>query len=458
MSTPFLSPAFRAAGLCFVMLAGAAGPVAAQQAPAPTIGIGSERYAGEIEVPINKSQVLRVDRPYADLLVGNPEVADVLPMTDRSVYVLGKKPGSTSLSIYGPRKALLGIIDVSVVANVEGLKARLHEMLPNEPVEIRPVNDSIILSGTVSRASTVAAAVAIAKRYVEAEKVVNLMQVQGSQQVMLAVRFAEVKRAAARKLGFNNNVLFQDNKIAIQMLSGVRPDLETFGILSAAGTSGNWTFTEMLDALERRGIIKTLAEPNLIALSGETASFLAGGEFPIPVAQNNTGFTTTITVEFKEFGVSLSFKPTVLGDGLISLEVAPEVSAIDPSASIRLATIEIPGLSTRRARTTVDLRDGQSFAIAGLLQSEFKDQIRGMPGLANLPILGALFRSTEFQHDETELVIIVTPHLVRPALPTQLATPASANPSSSDLFLMGQVEGAAPQTGGLDGRFGHVIQ
>lgn len=444
-------------------LAGAADPaVAAQAAVGQDVGINQDRYAGEIDISVNKSQILRVDQPYKDLLVGNPEIADVVPITDRSVYILGKKTGSTSLSIYSANKRLIGIVDISVGANVESLKARLFDLMPREKVEIRAVNGSIVLSGTVSSAASVNTAVSLARRFVDSENVVNLLEVEGSQQVMLAVRFAEVKRTAARALGFNQDVLFNDGNMGLRLLTRGSFGFDTFGILGLDVASGNWTVDSFMDALERNGIVKTLAEPNLIALSGETASFLAGGEFPIPVAQNNTALTTTITVEFKEFGVSLAFTPTVLGDGLISLEVAPEVSAIDPTASLKLATIEIPGLTTRRAKTTVNLYDGQSFAIAGLIQKEFKDQVRGIPGLSNIPILGALFSSTEFQQDETELVIIVTPHLVRPAAPGQLATPAdtSTPPSSNDLFLLGKVEGPAPTvpTGGLDGRVGHIMR
>lgn len=426
---------------------------------AQQVSTSTDPYAGEIEVPANKSQILRIDQPYRDLLIGNPDIADVRPMSDRSVYILGKKPGSTTLSIYGANKQVLGIMDVSVVADVDAVKKRLYELLPDEKIAVRAVNGSIVLSGTVIRDSSISAAVALAKRYVDQDNVVNLLQVQGSQQVMLAVRFVEVKRSAARELGFNNNVLFQDGTMAVQLLTGAGQSLDTFGSIAANAVSGKWNISSTLDALERNGIIKTLAEPNLIALSGETASFLAGGEFPIPVAQTGAGLYNTITIEFKEFGVSLAFTPTVLGDGLISLKVAPEVSAIDPNASIKLANFEIPGFTTRRAKTTIDLRDGQSFAIAGLLQRQLQNQIRALPGLGNLPVLGALFRSTQFQNDETELVIIVTPHLVRPAGPNQLVTPDEylTSPSDADLFLMGKTEGPSPaRTGGLDGRVGPV--
>jgi pilus assembly protein CpaC len=213
-----------------------------------------------------------------------------------------------------------------------------------------------------------------------------------------------------------------------------------FGILQGAFKAGGVNIQATLNALETRGLAKTLAEPTLVALSGERASFLAGGEFPVPVAQSGTGATATISVEFKPFGVSLAFTPTVLGDGTISMIVEPEVSAIDPTASITLGTIVIPGVRTRRASTTLQMRDGESFAIAGLLQKDFKTTINQMPGLGSLPILGALFRSTDFTKDETELLIVVTPHLVAPIRPDQVFLPTESvvDPSESDAFLFGQ--------------------
>ncbi len=227
--------------------------------------------------------------------------------------------------------------------------------------------------------------------------------------------------------------------------------------------------------MEEKGVVKTLAEPNLIALSGDTATFLAGGEFPVPVAQDVDGGGTTITIEFKEFGVALSFTPTVLEDGLINLIVQPEVSKIDTANSVTLSGFLIPGLTTRRVTTTVELRDGQSFAIAGLLQNDFQDTVQQFPVLGDVPILGTLLRSTSFQQNESELVIIITPHLVRPApSATTLATPADqfVPPNEFELFLLGRTEaaesgspmrkGAAALTvhgaGGIEGRYGHIIR
>ena len=227
-------------------------------------------------------------------------------------------------------------------------------------------------------------------------------------------------------------------------LAGV---LSSFGIVAKGITLGNLNIFTALDALERKGVVTTLAEPTLVAMSGESASFLAGGEFPVPVAQGGGGTTngnTSITVEFKPFGVSLAFTPTVLDDGVINLVVAPEVSSIDPSASINVNGLTIPGLQTRRAKTTLELRDGQSFAIAGLLRNDFQSTVRQFPLLGSIPIIGTLFRSTGFQKQETELVIIVTPRLVRPVPAGQMKVPTDRvrPPSELDLFLNGRTDSA----------------
>ena len=467
-----------------VLLIGVAAGLAATASAQPTITTLSDNssFAGDFEVPINKSQILKIDRPFKDVLVGNPKIADVLPLTNRTLYILGKELGTTSLSIYGANKSLLAIVDLVVTHNLDGLKAKIFELFPNEKVEVRSVNDAIVLSGTVSSSSHLKSVVALAERYAPG-KVTNMLSLAGSQQVMLAVRFAEVKRTAFKELGINLNTLVRSGSTTFSLLSGL-PVLGSVGGgggflnggTTLAGTAYNGDFVGFLDALEQKGVVKTLAEPNLIALSGDTASFLAGGEFPIPVAQNTSGGGSTITVEFKQFGVSLAFTPTVLADGVISLDVAPEVSAIDPAASITVNGLMIPGLTSRRAHTTIELRDGQAFAIAGLLQSQFKDNIDQLPFAGDVPVLGALFRSSDYLHDQTELVIIVTPYLVKPVKPTDLrvATDDFTPPSDIDLFLMGKPEtqkkgqsgesskgqtvGRSMGGAGLDGNIGYIIK
>jgi pilus assembly protein CpaC len=467
-------------GLALAM-ASAVGSIEASAQAQPQIEMQELRHAGEFHVPLNKSQILRLDQPFTDLLVGNAEVADVLALTNRSIYVLGKAPGSTNLTIYGPGKQLIAVVDLVVGFDVEGLKAKLHEIMPDETVEVRAVNDAIALSGRISTAERLAQALAVAESFAP-KKVNNFLSVVGSQQVMLHVRFAEVTRSTAKALSLGTEILFNDggDGFLIQTgagISGASDIGDPFLSALVSLSTGDLDLNILFDALEDRGLVKTLAEPTLIALSGDTASFLAGGEFPVPVAQTSstsTGggvsvSTPVITVEFKEFGVGLSFTPTVLGDGLINLAVKPEVSQIDtsPERSVTANGFRIPALTTRRASTTVELRDGESFAIAGLLQNDFSDQIRALPWIGDLPILGALFRSTAYQRQETELVIIVTPRLVKPARAGELAAPTDRflAPSESDLFLMGKTEdprsgtdAVAPLGGGAAGSYGHIIQ
>jgi pilus assembly protein CpaC len=442
-----------------------------------TTQVGTSRYAGEFEVAIHKSQILKVDQAFADLLVGNPKIADVVPLTNRTVYVLGKAHGTTSLSIYGPGKTLLAILDVVVTHDVDGLKKRLFELMPDEKIEVRSVNNSVVLAGTLSTASRVQQAVALADQYAPG-KVTNMLATKGSQQVMLAVRFAEMKRQAIKDLGINSQVFARIGGSTFSLLTGFPTSGAIAGGTSILGTfiDGSTRVDALLDALEKKGVVRTLAEPNLIALSGETASFLAGGEFPIPVAQNVSAGSATITVEFKEFGVSLAFTPTVLTNTLISLEVAPEVSAIDAASSVSVNGLSVPGLTTRRAKTRIELNDGQSFAIAGLLQSEFKSQVDQLPFAGDVPVLGALFRSADYQADESELVIIVTPYLVKPVKPNELVLPTDTfvPPSELELFLLGKPESRAAGTDGetkqghvvlgdgvdprLDGAYGHIVK
>ena len=469
------------AGLGALLAAGTAGPVAAQ------ISVVSDSdgvRAGELQVPVNKSQVLRVDRPYGKALVGNPDIADVLPLTERSLYVLGKKVGTTSLTLYDRHNMLIAVVDVSVGPDVITLRRQLGELMPGDHIGARMSNDSIILDGIVSSGPAADRAVQIAETFAPG-KVVNLLSVGSAQQVMLEVRFSEMNRTIVKQFGLNHTFFNGSGKfvggIGDNGLQGV-PSTTTTGTTSnGISSSGSTTsrvgsgaldlllptagfgafgvlshiaglnISSALDALEQKGLATTLAEPTLVALSGETASFLAGGEFPIPVAQGSTASTggggfSAVTVQFKPFGVSISFTPTVLADGVINLVVAPEVSSLDASAAVVINGFRVPGLRTRRAKTTVELRDGESFAIAGLLSRDFSDTVRQVPLLGSIPIIGALFRSTGFQRGDTELVMIVTPRLVRPVPSGTLKVPTDrvAPPSEADLFLLGHTDKAVP--------------
>jgi pilus assembly protein CpaC len=447
-----MSKFFAKAFLYLSMAALLALPMQAARAQVAIDPLGSDViHAGEFVVPVNKSQVLRVDQPFTELLIGNPEIADVVALTNQTVYVLGKQLGTTNLTIYGPRRQLLAVLDLIVSFDVESLKAKLHEVLPSEAIEVRPVNAGILLSGVISNATSLSDALAIAEQYAP-KSVTNAMTVQGSQQVMLQVKFAEVSRNVVRQLSIGHDLVVAGDlgfslitSSALPLATGSLP----FGIGQIDSSSGNVDLTTTFQTLEENGLLRTLAEPTLIALSGDTANFLAGGEFPIPVESEED----TITIEFKEFGVGLAFTPTVIGKDLINLVVAPEVSRIDPTISIETPLVSIPGLSTRRAKTTVELRDGQSFAIAGLLQQDYQNAISGLPWLSDIPILGALFRSTGFQRNETELVILVTPRLVKPAPSmADLATPIDrlVLPSDAELFLFGQTEGEGSGTAPQD--------
>jgi pilus assembly protein CpaC len=463
-----------AAALILATGAGLASPVLAQaQAPTPAIP-----KTTEVTVAAGKSQILQFGEDYSDVMIADPKVADILPLNSRSIYVVGKAAGSTALSVYGPRKQLIAAVTVTVSADIDGFKSRLHDVLPREgDISVKPANQSIVLSGTVSSPAALHQILTLAETYAPG-KVVNMLSVEGVQQVMLNVRFVELSRSTARAL----------------QISAISPDLPAKGSgfqiktgdnitgaftgaqftnLAARFATGSGDLSVFFDALETKGLSKTLAEPNLVTMSGDTANFLAGGEFPIPVASSSatgSGGVPTITVEYKDYGVGLAFTPTILKDGLINIVVNPEVSDIDPTVSVNTGIVSVPGLKVRRAHTTVELRDGESFTIAGLLKNDYQNNIRQLPWVGDLPVIGALFRSTNFQRNESELVIVVTPHLVIPR--KSQATPIDhfIPPSDFELFLLGAQRGSpdflspedkalisADPKGGVDGPHGHVL-
>lgn len=462
--------------LIALALAGAA--LAAPATPAFAEAAVDGLHAGTIEVPLNKSQVVSADRAIAKAMVGNADIADVVPVTDRSIYVLGKKMGTTSLTLYDGAGRVLSIMDIAVGPDVIALDDQLRQLVPGEKIDAHISNDSVVLTGVVSSAGAADRAVQLARTYA-GDKVVNLMAMGSSQQVMLEVRFAEVSRNTGKDIGVkltgrsrngtfsgvtgtgsgfepgvpgtvetsidgSGNVTVKESGAILPFLSAI-PITGSFSVLRKSFGIGNVDITAMINALETRGLAKTLAQPTLVALSGEKASFLVGGEFPVPVNQTGTD-GSAITVEFKPFGISLAFTPTVLGDRTISLVVNPEVSAIDNNASLRIGNLVIPGLRTRRASTTLELRDGESFALAGLIARDFEATVEQIPLLGSIPILGALFRSSGFKKGETELLIVVTPHLVQPIRPEQVRLPTDRvlDPREGDTFLLGQPYRPAP--------------
>ncbi len=431
-----------------------------------------------LKVPMNRAVVVESDQPFAELSIANPSIADISSLSDRSIYVLGKSPGTTTLTILDGQGQLITNVDVRVAADVTEFKERLRQILPDEKIEVRTANDGIVLSGTASSTARMQRALDLAERYAP-ERVSNLMTVGGIQQVMLKVRFAEMQRTVGKQLraslATGGSVLGGDLGLEIgtgnaaplanvdQVANKLFPEgIDNEGAALLGFNMGGLEVGILLEALEAKGVVRTLAEPNLTALSGQEAKFLAGGEYPIPVAQQNE----TITIEFKPFGVELNFIPRVMDGDLINLELEAAVSSIDNTNGINLSDITIAAFKRRETQTTVELRDGESFAIAGLLMDDFTDLNGQVPWLGDVPVLGALFRSAEYQREQSELVIIVTPHLVTPtrgealALPTDRVMP----PTESDLFLRGRVVGT-PKTGAagevakqdFTGSYGYVM-
>ncbi|MBF9049142.1 general secretion pathway protein [Roseobacter sp. HKCCD9010] len=438
---------------------------AAPLTQAQTLRVLEGATSTSLRVPMNRAVVVESDAIFAELSVANPAIADIATLSERTIYVLGRAPGRTTMTLLGVDGSLIANVEVQVIPDVAELRERLQDILPGEEVEVRTANDGIVLSGIVSSGQTVERAMELGERYAPG-RVSNLMSVGGSQQVLLQVRFAEMSRSVRQNLSTSFGALrgdaqFGSGSAATNFPAAViNPTLDgRNGVFGVTFGSGSTEFGILLEALETNGLARTLAEPNLTALSGQTASFLAGGEYPIPVSTEEG-----VAIDFKPFGVNLSFTPTVVHDEVINLSLASEVSSI---GEIQPGT-NIPEINTRRASTTVEMRDGESFAIAGLLQDDFRDSIGQVPWLGDIPILGALFRSTNYQRDQTELVIIVTAHLVSPTRGEALALPTDrvAIPTERELFLGGRVSGA-PRAGtatadvaqqDFSGSYGYVME
>jgi pilus assembly protein CpaC len=429
-----------------------------------------------VTVAVGKTEDVRIDAPFTDVTIGDPEVADVTPLTDRSLSLLGKKIGTTRVSLYGEGRKPLGIFDIEVSYDVSRISAEINR-LTGGGIKVTSVNGRIMLTGTSHDVPTLDRAVVVARQF--APDIINAVKVLQPQQVMLEVRFVEASRQAGRALGVQWNSFGQNtlanigngtpaNQLPITTPFGsfqqpgviggganvpatglpISPILSAgvlgtstapFGFLLGALSKGSLNIDVSLNALEEKGLIRSLAEPNLVALSGDTANFLAGGEFPILVP----GSLGTVSVDYKKYGVGLAFTPTVLQDGLINLKIEPEVSELDQSHPVQIQGFNIPPLIVRRASTTVELRDGQSFVLGGLLQNKSTTAQQQMPWLGDIPVLGALFSSKAYQKNETDLAIIVTPHIVRPTRPgDQVRSPLDNTLPANDIdfFLMGKAE------------------
>jgi pilus assembly protein CpaC len=429
--------------------------------------------SNSIKVSVNRAIVMESEESFAELSVANAGIADIATLSDRTIYVLGKKPGRTTLTLLGADGRLITNVDVQVTPDLAEFKERLREIMPKEKIEIRTAGGGIVLSGRISSKRKLSRALELASRYA-GDAVTNLMVVGGSNQVMLKVRFAEMSRSVSKGLNGSLGLSSTSGGNSVGASTGTvlandstRPYEVATGVLGAAVfglTSGGLAIDVLLEALETKGMVRTLAEPNLVALSGQEASFLAGGEVPVPVS---TGDGTTVT--YKQFGISLKFLPTVIDNDLINLVLDVSVSAPDASSTSVVNGVATVGFATKQTTTVVEIKDGQSLAIAGLLEDNFMDAVGQVPWLGDIPVLGALFRSSSYSRDQTELVIIVTPHLVSPVDGDSLTLPTDRVrlPSERDLFLMGKTSRAknkaAPAAGSVasqdfSGSYGYVLE
>ncbi|MCZ6772804.1 MAG: type II and III secretion system protein family protein [Proteobacteria bacterium] len=374
----------------------------------------------DFTIELNEGKLIRLAREADSVFIANPAIADVSVKSTRLIYIFGKAPGETSLFAVDANENVIANMKIVVTHNITRLQASLDKLIPGGEVTAVSIEGGIILMGSVETGIQSEDARRLAAHFIgKTEEVINRLGVTSPNQINLRVRIAEVSRDVVNEFGLDWSALY-DGSFSVGLTS-LNPFFAGTNTLAGSGNIGNLDLNVLIDALATDNLVTLLAEPNLTALSGETASFLAGGEFPIPVAQDDD----SVTIEFKEFGVSLSFTPTLIGNGKISMRVRPEVSSLSNDAQLRLANFVIPSLITRRAETTVELASGQSFAIAGLIQDKTRQAASKLPGLGDIPILGALFQSDRFERNETELVIIVTPYIVKPVNPDQIADPVT---------------------------------
>jgi pilus assembly protein CpaC len=407
---------------------------------------------GRVRLMVNKSTVLSTTAPYKTISVAQPTVADVTPIGPTQILVTAKGAGSTQLMVWDDA-GRTQVTDVVVAVDASVLQDQLNAMFPGARIEVVDVNGAVALRGRVPNLQAAEQAAQVAEPY--ASRVLNFLEVAGGQQVMLEVKFAEVSRSATNALGVNLGLTdgtaiggsnigqvapfgFAESQVnPDSLLLGVPQTLGESVTLFGRGEVGSTAFHAFVSALRQNNLLRVLAEPNLVTVSGQEAEFIAGGEFPVPVPQAGTGGNSTITIEYREFGVKLKFVPVVLGDGKIRLKVSPEVSDLDFTAAVRIAGTQVPGLRKRNLTTTIEMTDGQTFAVAGLLDSSVTASKDVTPLLGDVPVLGALFRSVRYQRRETELVVLVTPHIVAPMNPDQVpALPGEhwRHPNEAELF------------------------
>jgi pilus assembly protein CpaC len=433
----------------------------------------------KLYLAVGKSIIIQSPGAVKRVSLVSPEIADAMVLTPHQIYLTGKASGVTHVTLWDVGNKVIGILDLEISPDISRLKEILHKILPEErDIRVHATHDQITLSGTVSSSANLSQVLALTGPFAPLDeekkpKIVNLLEVAGVHQVMLEVRVSEISRSLLRRLGFNFAYITSGNNFGISLLNQLAslPAGTPAGGIDASSAvnaifrwaSNGTTWTVLIDALKEEGLLKVLAEPTLITLSGKTANFLAGGEFPIPVPQSVAAGGTTITIEYKPFGVGLNFTPTVLSNKKINMVVAPEVSDLDFSNALTASGFVVPSITTRRVSTVIELADGQSFAIAGLLKDDVREIVSKFPLLGEIPILGALFRSSTFRRNETELIVIVTPHLVKPLDMAKQTVPTDAyvEPDDFEFYLLGRLEGKGkphPVKGsGLEGQFGHIV-
>ena len=445
-----------------------------------TISTRSGPVTQRLTLSLNKAAIVQLDADARDVLVSSPDIVDAVVRTPRRIFLLALKTGQTNAFFFDGAGRQLASIDIRVEKDVTDLSNMIRAAMPGANIKVSAINDNVVLSGTVTSAQESARAQDLAARFAgDPAKVVNMLKVPGSEQVTIRVRIAEMRRNVAKQFGIDlasaavvagvpiaasSAQQFGLVGRALNDLSGAQagqvcnPAASTTGnpltALSGGGTCalGPNNLQGTLKALESVGLVHMLAEPNLTAVSGETAKFLAGGEFPVPSGRDSQG---NVSITFKQFGVGLSFTPVVLSAGRISLQVSTEVSELTTTGSFTLqgsggsAGLTIPALSVRRTQTTVELPSGGSFAIAGLMQHNSKQVLEALPGVKDLPILGALFRSRDYENDETELVVIISAYLVTPTVAANLASPTDGYvaPSDAETILMGRLNAVYDKPG-----------
>ncbi len=439
--------------------------------------VGPNQRIKHIKIGLNKSLIIRLPRDARDVLVSNPKKVDAVVRSANLTYLIGLEVGQTNVFFFDSKGREMLILEVEVERDLTALRRMINRLLPNANVRVEAINDNVVLSGIARSSSEANRARQLAEKFAGKEdKVLNLIQISGKEQVLLKVTIAEMQRDVLKQLGVDINAALKLGGTVVNFAS-LNPFSVAGAALNGSGLQGRSnspvsnTFTNgsvpsvntVLRAMERVGVLRTLAEPTLTAITGESAKFLAGGEFPVPAGRDRDG---NITIEFKPFGVGLGFTPLVLSGGRVSMKVSTEVSELSGQGAVSLGGISIPALKVRRAETTVELPSGGSLVMAGLIQESLKQTINGFPGIKDVPVLGALFRSRDFQNSETELVVIVTPYIVKPVARGKLVQPDDGFVIASDIetVFMGQlhkvygVKGRRLPQGAYRGGVGFIIE